>query len=48
MSKALRLEYQELSNLNLTWRADLFCPETTGPEISISEVSIILPLEFVS
>lgn len=44
---ALWLEYQELFNLNLTWRADLSCPETAGPEISNFEVSFVLPLELV-
>lgn len=47
MENALWLEYQKLFNLNLTWRADLSCPETTGPEISIFEVSFVLPLELV-
>lgn len=47
MGNALWLEYQELFNLNLTWRADLSCPETTGPDIFNPEVSFVLPLELV-
>lgn len=47
MNKAVWLEYQELFNLNLIWRAGLSCPETRGPEISISEVSFVQLLDIV-
>ena len=49
MRKELWLEDQELSHLNLYWRADLSYPETTEPEISASEISIYIThlLEFV-